>query len=392
MSRIINRYILREISFPFFMTLFVFTFILLIGRILQVMDLMVNKGVSLWEVLKIVLFLMPTFLVFTIPVSFLISILAGLGRLSADSEITVLKASGVSLYQILYPVVFASLIVFAMTAIITFFLAPYCNYATRDLLFNIAKQRASISIKEKVFNDDFKGLVLYADRIPVDGNFMEGVFASDTQAGSQPNTIIAQKGYLISDPASLRVILRFEDGSIHTVDRDMKNYRKMDFRTYDINLDLETAISEEKGEVEKKRKEMSFRELAEKIKESDLKESVRRELAIELNKKISIPFSCIVFGILGLPLGIVKTRTAKSRGFTVGLLVVLTYYILQLGGTALAETGKLPVIVGVWAPNLILGIAGIYVFAMAAKERPLRFAKGGDIFKRFFTKSTGHRA
>jgi len=355
------------------MTLFVFTFILLIGKILQLMDLMVNKGVSFLDISKIILFLMPSFLVFTIPIAFLISILVGLGRLSDDSEITILKASGVSLYQLLSPIAFASVIAFAMTAVITFFLVPYSNYATRDLLFNIAKQRASISIKEKVFNDDFKGLVLYADRIPVHGNFMEGIIVSDTQTGKEPNTIIARKGYLISDPESLSVILRLENGSTHTVDSDLKNYKKMDFSTYDINLDLKTAISGENMATEKKEKEMTFRELTEKIKKSGLKETAVRELAIELNKKLSIPFSCIIFGIIGVPLGIRESRTGKSRGFTVGLLVVVTYYVLQLGGEALAETGKLSPITGVWSPNLILGAIGVYLFAMAVRERPLGF-------------------
>jgi lipopolysaccharide export system permease protein len=373
MFKIINRYILREISFPFFMTLFVFTFILLIGKILRLMDLMVNKGVSLLDISKITLFLMPSFLVFTIPIAFLISILVGLGRLSDDSEITILKASGVSLYQLLFPIAFASVIAFVMTVVITFFLVPYSNHATRDLLFNIAKQRASISIKEKVFNDDFKGLVLYADRIPVHGNFMEGIIVSDTQTGREPNTIIARKGYLVSDPESLSVILRLENGSTHTVDRDLKNYKKMDFSTYDINLDLKTAISGKNMAMEKREKEMTFRELTEKIKKSGLKETAVRELAIELNKKLSIPFSCIVFGIIGVPLGIREGRTGKSRGFTVGLLVVLTYYMLQLGGEALAETGKLSPTIGVWSPNLILGAVGIYLFAMAVRERPFRF-------------------
>jgi Predicted permeases len=167
-----------------------------------------------------------------------------------------------------HPIAFASVIAFVMTAVITFFLVPYSNYATRKLLFNIAKQRASISIKEK---------------------------------------------------------------------------------------------------------EMTFRELTEKIKKSGLKETAIRELAIELNKKLSIPFSCIIFGIIGVPLGIRESRTGKSRGFAVGLLVVLTYYMLQLGGEAFAETGKLPPIIGVWSPNLILGAIGVYLFAMAVRERPIRF-------------------
>ena len=354
------------------MTLFVFTFILLMGKILQLMDLMVNKGVSFIDISKLVLFLMPPFLVFTIPVAFLISILIGLGRLSGDNEITIFKASGISLYQLMAPIAFASLITFIMTAFIAFSLVPHSNSATRDLLFNIAKQKASIGIKEKIFNDDFRGLVLYADRIPVHGNFMEGVLVSDNRLGKEVNTIIARRGYLVSEPESLTVTLRLENGSTHSVDKNLRNYKKMDFSTYDINLDLRTAISKEKKKT-KASKEMTVWELADKIKSKDLKKSAIRELVIELNKKLSIPLSCIVFGILGIPLGIRESRSGKSRGFVVGLLVVLIYYMLLLCGEALGETGKLSPIIGVWAPNLIFGAAGVYIFIRATKEKPLRF-------------------
>lgn len=391
MCKIINRYILKEISFPFFMTLFVFTFILLMGKILQLMDLMINKGVSFTDISKLVLFLMPPFLVFTIPVAFLISILIGLGRLSGDNEITIFKTSGMSLYQLISPIAFATLITFVMTAVITFFLVPHSNCATQNLLFNIAKQKASIGIKEKVFNDDFKGLVLYAERIPVHGNFMEGVVVSDNQTGREPSTIIARRGYLVSDPKLLTVVLRLEDGSTHTVDRNLKSYKKMDFSTYDINLDLKTAISKEKGTTVKKSKEMTVWELAEKIKSPDIKEAVIREMAIEFHKKLSIPFSCILFGILGVPLGIRENRSGKSRGFTVGLLVVLIYYMLQLCGEALGETGKLSPMTGVWAPNVIFGVAGVYMFIMAAKERPIRFDVCTDILKKLAAKWKGWR-
>jgi len=391
MRKIVNRYILREISFPFFMTLFVFTFILLMGEILQLMDLMVNKGVSFIDISRAILFLMPSFLVFTIPIAFLISLLIGLGRLSGDNEITIFKASGISLYQLLSPIAFASLVTFIMTAFISFFLVPYSNCATRDLLFNIAKQKASIGIKEKVFNDDFKGLVLYAEKIPVHGNFMKGVFITTNQVGKERSTIIARKGYLVSDPESMSVILMLENGSTHTVNKDLKNYKKMDFSTYSINLDLKTAISEEK-ETTKENKEMTVRELAGKIKRQNLKDTVKREMSIELNKRFSIPFSCIVFGILGVPLGIRKSISGKSRGFTVGLLVVLIYYMLQLGGEALGETGKLPPMIGVWTPNLIFGVVGIYIFTMAAKERPLRFENCAGILKKLAAKWKDRRS
>jgi lipopolysaccharide export system permease protein len=382
MTKIINRYILREISLPFFMILFVLTFVMLMGKILQLMDLMVNKGVSFIDIAKIIFFLMPSFLIFTIPISLLISILIGLGRLSGDNEITIFKASGISLYQLLYPLALASAIAFLMTAVTSLFLVPHSNHATKSLLFNIARQKASIGIREKVFNDDFKGLLLYVDKIPLHGNFMEGVMISDKRITREPVTIFARKAYLVSDLSSLTVTLRLENGSTHMVETNLKNYRKMDFSFYEINLDIESSISDGKKAITKDIKDMTFGELVERMKSPSLEETLLRELAIEVNKKFSIPASCIVFAILGIPLGIRAHRSVKSRGFTIGLFIVLVYYILQLGGDALVETRSLSPLVGTWAPNVIFGTVGIYLFIMAAREKPVGFHLGADFLKR----------
>jgi lipopolysaccharide export system permease protein len=369
MKKIIFRYILREISYPFLMILFVLTFVLIMGKLLQLMELMVNKGVSFIDISKLFLLLFPSFLIFTIPISILISILIGLGRLSADNEITIFKASGLSLYQILYPVLFASLIAFIMTTISTFFLVPQSNYATRHLLFNIAKQKASIGIQEKVFNDDFNGILLYADSIPVSGNFMEGVLISDTRLTNEPSTIIAKKAYLVSDPNQMTVTLRLENGSSHMVDTTLKNYRKMDFRFYDINLNLESSIAEANKIKTKTSTELTILEKAETLKSNTLDDQSALDLKIELNKSVALPVSCIVMGILAIPLGIRSNRSVKSRGFTLGLMIVLIYYFLILNGETLAETGKLTPFLGIWMPNFLFGIIGIYLLMRAAKDK-----------------------
>jgi len=372
MPKIIDKYILREIFFPFFMTLFVLTFVLLMGKILQLMDLVINKGVNFVDILKLILYLLPSFLLITIPISLLISILIGLGRLSADNEITIFKSSGISIYRLLLPIGMVSLFAFIITAVMGFYFVHYGNFATRDLLFNIAKQKASIGIKEKVFNDDFKGIVLYAEKIPVHGNFMEDVFISDSRIGKEPTTIIAQKAYLVSNPESMTVTLRLKKGSTHNVDPNFKTYKKMEFSSYDINLDLSTPVAKGNQEFTKKSKEMKVRELLAKIRSCDRENAEIREFIIELNKKFTIPLTCIVFGILGIPLGIGQARSGKSRGFTIGLFVVMVYYVLQLSGEGLGETGKLHPVIGTWAPNIIFGAVGIYMLIMAAKEKPPR--------------------
>jgi lipopolysaccharide export system permease protein len=371
MHKTINRYILREISFPFFMILLILTFVLLMGRILQLMDLMINKGVSLVAIAKLISYLMPSFFIITIPISFLIAILIGLGRLSGDNEITIMKSSGISLFQLLRPVAAASLLTFFVTALMGFFLVPQGNFATKTLLFEIAKKKASIGIKEKVFNNDFAGLVLYAGNIPAHGNYMENLFISDSRISDEPITIIAKKGYLVSNPESMRVTLRLENGSSHTMDSDFRVFKKMDFTTYNISLDVSAPIARKKSALEKDEKEMTVTELIRAMSDQKVKEKRRREIAIELHNKFTIPFSCLIFCILGIPLGIVKERAGKSRGFVIGLVVVVIYYVLQLGGASLAETGRISPIIGSWAPNVILGTIGIIMFNMAAQERPV---------------------
>ena len=372
MFKIIDRYILKEIAYPFFLILFVLTFVLLMGKIIQLMDLMVNKGVSFIDISKLFLLLTPSFLILTIPISLLISILIGLGRLSGDNELTILKASGMSLYKLLGPVAIASLIAFIITAVTSLFLVPHSKYATKNLLFNVAKKKASVGIKEKVFNDDFKGILLYAESIPVHGDYMKGVIISDTRISKEPSTIIAEKAFLVSDPSLMTVTLRLENGSTHTVDKTLKNYRKMDFSSYDVNLDIESSIAEAKKVSAKDSTEMTVWELSKKLKTAGLEDAVFREMAIEFYKTITTPLSCIVFGILGIPLSIRAHRAVRSRGFTLGLVIVFIYYIIRLGGEALVETGRLSPLIGTWSPNIIFCIVGFYLLIRAANDRPLR--------------------
>jgi lipopolysaccharide export system permease protein len=363
------------------MILFVMTFVLIMGKLLQLMDMMVNKGVSFIDILKLFSLLFPSFLIFTIPISLLVSILIGIGRLSADNEITIFKTSGLSLYRLLTPVLFASLIAFVMTIVTTFFLVPQSKFATKNLLFTIAKKKASVGIREKVFNDDFKGILLYADSIPVQGDFMEGVLIYDTRTISEPSTIIAKKAYLVSDVKLMTLTLRLENGSTHMVDTHQKNYRKMDFSRYDVNLSMESTIAGENKLMTKKGAEMTIWEIAEKMKSGKLDNKEFREIRVEMHKNMALPVSCIVMGILGIPLGIRSHRAVKSRGFTVGLIVVLIYYFLLLTGQSLIETKNLPPLLGIWTPNILFGTLGIYLMNRAANDRLLESPRIIDMAK-----------
>lgn len=367
MNKIIDRYIFKEIASPFIIILFVLTFVLLMGKIMQIMDLFVNKGVGFFSIAKIIIFLLPSFMLFTIPIALLIAILIAIGRLSSDNEITALKTSGISLLQIYYPVAIASIITFIFTIVISYFIVPQSNFATKRLLFNVAQQKASIGLKEKIFNDNFKDFLIYAEKISSNNNYMEGVIVSDKRMIGKQNTIFAEKALLVSDPESMKVKLKMENGSIHTVSSDLKNYRKIDFKSYDINLDLSTFLANFDKSA-KSSTDMTMSELLENMKKPGMNGKDVRELYIEVHKKFSTPLVCIFFGLLALPLEIRNHRSVKSKGFAIGLIIVCFYYLLRIGGEAFAETGYLPVAIGVWTPNILFALIGICLFYITHKE------------------------
>ena len=314
MHRLLHRYILREIAVPFGMILFVLTFVLLMGKILQIMDLMINKGIGFTDIALLMLYLIPSFLVFTIPISLLIAILIGLGRLSGDNEWTVMRMAGLSLGQLSAPVAWFALAAFGLTLTTTLFAVPFGNLSSRQLLFDIARQKASIGIREKVFIDDFQGILLYTESVPEHGNFLEGVLISDSRIGKEPSTIIARRAYLISNPDTMVMTLRLEDGSTHTVDAGLNHYRKLDFRFYDVRLDLAPGLTASGKAGSKSSTEMSLSEMLETIERHSLKDEALRELAIELHKKLTIPLSCLVFALIAIPLAIPRPPFREVAG------------------------------------------------------------------------------
>ncbi len=366
---IIDRYILREIVVPSFMILAVFTFVLLMGRILQVMDLMVNKGIAFFDIARLTLYLVPGFLVFTVPISLLIAILIGVGRLSGDNEWTVLRMSGLGLVRLSRPIAIVAFAAFLLTLLTTLFLVPKGNLASRSLLFQIARNKAGIGINEKVFIDYFSDILLYADKIPVSGESLEGIFISDSHLGKTANTIIARRASIIPDPDKNYLTLRLEDGSTHTVDENLSTFRKADFHVYDIRLETGSSISG--GKETKSSTEMTFQELKKTAQDGKLKETEIREIMIELNKKLAIPLSCLIFPLLGIPLGMRAHRSVRARGFTIGLSLVLIYYIFRLAGEALAESGQIAPFLGVWTPNIVFALTGALIFFSAAREQSL---------------------
>ena len=143
------------------------------------------------------------------------------------------------------------------------------------------------------------------------------------------------------------------------------------FDTYDIKLDLEGAASRI-TKASKGRKEMSLGELRRYIHQSNSEDGQYYQMLLELHRKFSIPVACLALGILAVPLGIQTQKRQASSGLIMGLVLFLLYYMLLSAGLIFGESGIYPPMIGMWAPNVILGGIGIYLLVRVAGDRPIK--------------------
>ena len=363
-------YLLKEILPTFFIGLMVFTLILLMDKILRLIELIVTRGGSITKVLMLLVFISPSFLVLTIPTAVLLGTLLTFGRLSGDSEITAFKASGTSLYQLFLPISLFSILAYLVTSFLVFYGLPWGNRGFRATLYLLAQSKADVEIKERVFNDVFDGLVVYVDKIPVQGKRMEGILIYDERDKEKVNTIFAKEAFIVTNPKSQEVILTLRDGELHRFDAQSNTFQKAQFNTYDLKLELAKTLMAMGKKL--KEHEMSIGEIREKIETMKTKGEDTTGQEVELNKRYAIPFTCIVFALIGVPLGVQPRRSGRSHGFVFSILILLAYYISLIAFEMLAVGRRVPPVLAGWAPNFLFGSLGIYLLIKAAKESPFK--------------------
>jgi lipopolysaccharide export system permease protein len=367
MPRRLDRYVFSEILAPFALGVAAFTFILLIARILKLVELVINRGVPPLQTLKLFSCILPFFLEVTVPTAMLLAVLIALGRLSGDSEIIALRASGVSLTQIARPIAVFVVLTWAVTSLLSLYVRPWGHAVMRRTLYEIAKTRAAAGLTAQVFNDDFENLVIYVDRIDPMSNVLERVVIADDRTPEQRSTLFASQGTLVPNEGTQQLVLRLRDGSIHTLAREQVSYHKTDFAEYDVRLDLTTLTTLHGGMATPE--EMTLGELRRELVRRSEQRLDLAPLEVELHRKFSIPFACFVFGLIAVPLGIQPVRAVRSRGFALSLALTFCYYVFLTGGETLALGGVLPAAVALWIPNVVLGSLGGYLFVSAAAER-----------------------
>jgi len=377
-NSILNRYILGEMIPPFLVSVMFFTFTFLLTMILDITNMIVNYKLGLSEVLRMLLYSMPYFLVFVIPISVMITILLTFLRLSGDNEIIALKAGGVSIYSLLPPVFMFCLMGCVLTWGMNVYGLPWGVLSMRQLTIEVAKSNIDIGLKERTFNDSFKDIMLYVNKIDMRNKILRDVFIEDQRTRNLVITIISPKGQLFSEPEKAIFHLKLSDGTVNQVNLEKKTVNTVRFDTYEVRLDLQKALSNSKNEA-KDETEMTLSELWDYLEKDTAKDSQYYVTLMEFHKKFSISFACFVLGLLAIPLGVQSKSAKRSFGLGLGLISFLFYYLMLSAGTVFGEAGKYPPMIGMWVPNIVTGGLGFYLLTRIANDRPLQIHFAGDM-------------
>ncbi|HEX6160276.1 MAG TPA: LptF/LptG family permease, partial [Thermoanaerobaculia bacterium] len=396
---ILTRYILREMIGPTILGFSFYTSIILMQKLFDMAGLIIRRSLSIEIVGQLLMLSLPHIVVLTVPMALLFGILIAVGRLSSDSEIVAMRALGISTRTIYRPVFLVSLLMFFLNLYLINVVMPKGNRQFVQLRAEIMTSSAENEIKPRVFYDEYENLMIYVNDVdPLSGQW-KGVFVSDSRidpsatgasvrntnpTGPESNDISAltsQSGgqrIIVAGSGNLSVMKDTKDVWLNLRQAQTHYWDPRKTERYDLNTNesqrirLPTDLGGEvaMGSLARSLREMNLRELVEQERKlRDTEDQVTYNLArVEIHKKFAIPFACIAFGVLGLPLGITNRRGGKSSGFSLSIAIILFYYVMINNGEHLASAGKVPPVVAMWAANLLLLGLGIYLLSRANRE------------------------
>ena len=452
MVKRLHLYVAREFVAPFLLSISVFTFVMLLDKLLDLLDMIVSKGVPLRTVAEVFLLLLPSMIAVVIPMGVLAGVLMAVGRLSGDLEITAMKASGVSIFTPMAPLLVTATLLAGVLVIFNNSILPDANHMAKNLLLDIGTMRPTARIVPGMFVDDVEGYrILVESKDDITGR-LHNVVVHENVPGRVRRTITARSGRM--EPVSAnRMRLVLFDGQMHEM-AAKEGYRKLDFTTYSVlvtrSSELVRRDRENRGDREMSSAEMralvdsmqlqgallrdSLSVLARRPLEAlvggapirygdeavartfppadSLEPRARYNLArnyisrvtadlrvlrdrsesafgnaskyrVEIHKKFSIPFACIVFVFLGVPLALSIRQGSAGVALGVSLLFIVVYYLFLIGGEQLADRQLVSPFMAMWAPNIVLGALGVYLTARSLHEgNPVPIPSPREIWRR----------
>jgi LPS export ABC transporter permease LptF/LPS export ABC transporter permease LptG len=380
MPKIIDRYVIRELVPPFLVGLLLVTFVLLMNQVLLLAELFIDKGVPALRALSILGLLVPSILAFALPMAVLMGVLGGVARLSADSEVVAFQSLGVGPRRLARPVFAFGLCGFLLALPLTLYFAPRANSAWVKAMTGSVLARVRLKVEPLEFNASLPNMVFFVRDVGRD-NAWRDVFAYMGKDPANPRLVMARSGTVRLFPEKKRAILELVDGLVYagpSAEPDKDTLTSFERLEEEIDVQgLFAAVSSEKRVREKDIGEL-VRDLAaiEAAPPAERPSRTVRAHRLEIHKKFALPAACLVFALLGLPLGVMTGRAGRTGGFSLGLVVILLYYVLLTAGEKAVMDGRLTPFLGMWGPDILLAAAGALLFLGTGRPKPFlsRFA------------------
>ncbi|MFH1247842.1 MAG: LptF/LptG family permease [Candidatus Omnitrophota bacterium] len=356
--KILREYFLKEFLGPLFLALCVLTFAMILGNLVKIAELVIDKGVDILTVGKLFLLMIPSLLTYTLPTAVLLAVLLSLGRLSSDNEITTIKASGINITKLIIPLLILGIILSLILVLFNDRVIPYAHFATRKTLFEVGVKNPAAALEPGVFINSFERYILFI--YSIEQNKLINVRIYEPQGDDKPTrVIVAKRGEFIPQEKNI-IKLKLIDGTADEPDPNNPNiFYKLNFKTYFLTLNL--AQMRDKDKIDKKPRDMNIAELTSEITKLKKEAIDPAPLIAEIHQKIALAFSCFLFMLLGIPMAIITRRREKSINMGIAFLIVGTYYLLLIGFEALGLQGYLNPSLAPWLPNIILGILGLFL-------------------------------
>ncbi len=364
--KILKNYINREWFSVFFLSLMVISFVLVLGNIFRLVQMVIAKNVDIRTVLELFVYLLPRLLIYSIPISTLTATLLSFGQLSYDNEITAIRASGISLYPILANLMLLGVFFAVVCLYFNDSLIPKAHFKSRKILYNIGIKRPTAYLEEKTFIKAFKGYIIFIYKIR--GSYLEDVRIYQPAKGAPTRTIIAKRGEFLYIPDKHIIKLMLHDGTADEPDfKNPEMFYKLNFQNYQLTLRLKQE-EESASDLDKKVQDMTIDDLNKEIDKMKALHIDYRPLLVGLYRKYALSLSSLILMLIALPLALRIRAREKSLGFGLSLVICLLYYLVMAFGESLALSNKIPPFLGEWLANFVFLLLGIFLTAKVIEE------------------------
>lgn len=356
--RTLDRYLLREISLPFFVGLGLFFAVVAFAQVLKVSDSATGLGIFGSEIIAALMYSFPPLLGILIPVSGLFATLLGVGRMAADREVVAMCAGGISPYQLLRVPLFLGIVLACLSAFASIVGEPWGVKGLRQLMSHSAQRALASGVRIGEFQEWVPGVTFLAH--DKHGRELIDVVFADRRDTQRPMVISAKRGRIYEGGKARDLIFDLRDGVILLTDHDSTSDRVIHFETSLYRLDVGKIIGQKAQNISSMQEKDLMSLWEESIDpQNSNKRRVRAEIA--LHRKIAVPLATIIFALLAVPLGCASVSGARARGFLLSSGIVGAYYYIGRAAELSARTGSISPILAAWLPNLLGTVALIFL-------------------------------